>query len=214
MLTTDERRFYSKLRRPAVAEGLRPGRIENAVESGWPDVLLRGPGGIHIWLELKIAHGSKARIKVRPEQINWLEEHVSLGGLGFLLAQDEYDHSVFWVVPPLKVRRAAVEGCLDYRRYHLRDFPALLRKWTHDLQSTSTASVQERPRLEEAASRGTPRRTVVSRVRSVGISDASDHSGPHSPAGSRGDARSVESSATVRTVPRRKDRKGEAWWIG
>jgi hypothetical protein len=207
MLTIDEARFYRQLRGPTIRMGGRISRLENAVESGWPDVLIRFYPDIHVWVELKIAKGSKAKIKVRPEQINWAEDHRGQGGRVYLIAQDSKDPSWFWVVPPEDVRRCSKQGCLDQPRVELRNWQTLLRSWMrpHDIQRTDSAHPQERSRLERATQTDTGPGAVLQIVRRARLPDTGNDGGSHHSALERRRSRGLEPSAVVRTVPRREN---------
>lgn len=212
MLTIDEARFYRQLRGPTIRMGGRINRLENAVESGWPDVLIRFYSDIHIWVELKIAKGSKARIKVRPEQINWAEDHRGQGGRVYLLAQDAKDPDWFWVVPPEEVRRCSKQGCLGQPRIELRKWSQLLLSWmnTRDLQPKDPPPAEERPRLDRPAQADTGAGAELQIVRRTRLRDAGHDGGPYHSTIQRRRTRGLESATVVRTVPRREDGSREA----
>lgn len=182
MSTQDERRFYRRLRPQALEMGLRISRLENAVESGWPDVLVRSAGGKHVWLELKIAHGREAKIRVRPEQITWAEDHASLGGSVFALALDELNPKEFWLIRPKDLRERSVTGCLGAEKFYVRDFRKVMR-WAlgevRDLQSKDPTHSQSGSTLGQASGRRIVRRTLLSGVRESGLSNSRHNRRPH-----------------------------------
>lgn len=183
MFTKDEARFYRSVRRAGRSAGLLVNRIENSVESGWPDVIMRGDGNLHIYAELKIAKGPNALIKVRPEQINWAEEHAQIQGIVHALALCERDPHYFWVIPPARFRRAASEGCLEEDCYSIRHLPQLILKWTGshvNLQSTNPPFVEERSRLAQAKSRVSISRAAMQILRRSGIRHSRHDRGSHS----------------------------------
>ena len=174
MLNLDERRFYRQLRGPAIAMGGSVGRLENEVESGWPDVLIRFYPNLHLWVELKIARGPNARVKIRPEQINWAEEHRGKGGKVILLAQNSEQQSEFWAVSPENIRHCSKYGCLDQPRYALRQWPSLLRSWIglNDLQPKDRTHPKERSRLAGAKKEDLGTGAVVPLVRHSRLPDS------------------------------------------
>lgn len=212
MLTIDEARFYRQLRGPTIRMGGRINRLENAVESGWPDVLIRFYPDLHIWVELKIAKGSKAKIKVRPEQINWAEDHRGQGGRVYLLAQDAKDPDWFWLVSPEEIRRCSKEGCLGQPRYELRKWPQLLRSWMghHDLQPENSTPAEERSRVAGASQADSGAGAVLQVVRRARLFDPSDNGGPYRATIPRRRTRGLEPPTVVRTVPRRENGAREA----
>lgn len=213
MASIDERRFYKKLRRQAGGTDFVLDRLENAVGEGWPDVLARGPGGSHAWLELKIATGARASVKIRPEQIIWAEDHVARGGVARLLALDEETGSHFWVVAADKLRVVAERGCLGEPRYHISKFAALLGRWVNvALQQSASAAAESRSRVVASQTKDIGPRTYVSHVSRTRDRDTGHDRGPHRTASSRGVARGRQSTTVVPKLSRRKDREGEAWW--
>lgn len=182
MFTKDEARFYRSVRRSGRSIGLTVNRIENSVESGWPDVILRGARNFHAYAELKIAKGPNALIKVRPEQINWAEEHAELNGIVHALALSERDSRFFWVIPPHRFRRAASEGCLDEECYSIRHLPQVILRWTGvdvNIQPQDPPFVEERSRLAQAKSRVSISRAALQILRRSGIRHSRNNSGSH-----------------------------------
>lgn len=164
MLTADESRFYKRLRPRAEAIGVRINRLENEVEPGWPDVLVRGEHDLHIWLELKIAKGPNARIKVRPEQLNWIESHGQRGGCAWILAQNERSPDYMWLIHHRHARRCAKSGCRGRKQIKINQFGDFLRKrmgYDVNLQSANPAPVQVRSKLDFTPSRGIVRRAFL-----------------------------------------------------
>lgn len=193
-MDSDERRFYEKIRPLASKMDLRIGRLENAVESGWPDVLVRGEPDIHIWLELKIAKGTQAKIRVRAEQINWAEDHYALGGRVFMLALNNLNHSQFWMIEAPQIRKAAVDGCLGLPCYPIRRIPQLLMRWQGyyvDIQPENPTSSKERPKLDFTPKRVIVTRAAMSRLRATRLPDSGHHGRPHHPALAGGRSRRV-----------------------
>lgn len=190
MFTKDEARFYKSVRRAGRAAGLKVNRIENSIEAGWPDVVMRGAGNLHVYAELKIAHGFQAKIKVRPEQINWAEEHAELDGIVNALALCEPDPKFFWLIPPHRLRRAAVEGCLEEECYPIRVLPMVILRWTGSyvaIQPENPPFVQERSRLARAKSRVSISRAALQILRRSGIRHSRNDRGPHNPESPWGD---------------------------
>lgn len=190
MFTKDEARFYRTVRRAGRSAGLIVSRIENSVESGWPDVVMRGEGNLHIYAELKIAKGYKAKIEVRPEQINWAEAHAELNGITHVLALCQRDPGFFWVVPPHRLRRAAEIGCLDEDCYGIRHLPQIVLGWTGsyvNLQRANPPFVEERSRLASAKSRVSVSRAALQILRRAGIRDSRNDRGSHNPESPWGD---------------------------
>lgn len=211
-MNVDERRFYGKIRPVASKMELRISRIENEIEAGWPDVLVRGEGDVHIWLELKVTRGSRFKIKVRPEQINWAEDHYSHGGRVWLLAMNRFDSNQFFVVEAPEIRRVAEEGCLGLPCYPIRQLPNLLFSWQGiyvDLQSENPTSAEKRSALDFTPKRVTIAGAVLSRLRADGIHDPGHDRRPHNSSGARGRSRGLESPAPLQDMPRRQERKGE-----
>lgn len=172
MLTVDEQRFYRRLRPGAAKVGHRINRIENAVESGWPDVLVRTDMDLHVWLELKIAKGPNARIKVRPEQISWAEDHSGAGGRVWLLAQNSRNPDQMWIIDHTEIRERAEIGCLGAKCLAIRHFPRLLRRFAGEkivLQYQNPTLVEERQELDFTPKRGLGARTVLSPLCGSGI---------------------------------------------
>lgn len=182
MLLRDEETFYKSVRRSGRAAGLTVNRMENEVESGWPDVIMRGEGNYHAYAELKIAKGPNAWVEVRPEQINWAEEHYGLNGIVHMLALCELDRTVFWVVPALRIRHVSKNGCLGEECYSMRHLPMVIQRWTGvyvNLQQTNPAFVAERSGLARAKSRVLISRAAMSILRGAGIRRGRNHRGPH-----------------------------------
>jgi hypothetical protein len=183
MLRLTESALYRRIKPVARSAGLVPDRIENAISEGWPDVLLRGLGDLHLYAELKIARGALARIKVRPEQINWAEDHASRGGRVWLLAWFEKDPNLIWALPSNRIRACAQTGCLAEPAYRIKDLRDVFRHWMgHDvhLQPQDPPPVQVRTRLASKARRSSPGGTVLPSVRRTRIRNSGDHGGPHS----------------------------------
>lgn len=183
MWTPLERDFYKSVRRAGRAAGLTVNRIENAVESGWPDVIMRGDGNFHAYAELKIAKGPNGRIHVEPEQINWAEAHHEMHGIVHLLACAERDRSYFWCIHPSVLRRVSKMGCLGEPCYHIRHLPTLILQWTGsyvNLQPTNPPFVEERARLAKAKSRVSISRTAMQILRRDGIRDSRHNRGSYS----------------------------------
>jgi hypothetical protein len=190
MFTKDEARFYRSVRRAGRAAGLLVNRIENSVESGWPDVIMRGDGNLHVYAELKIAKGYKAKIEVRPEQINWAEEHAKIHGIVHTLALCEIDPAFFWVIPPSRFRRASKEGCLDEECYPIRALPGVILKWTGvyvNLQPANPPFVEERSAMAKAKSRVFISRAALQTLRRAGIRHSRNNRGSHNPESPWGD---------------------------
>jgi len=170
--------------------GLLVNRIENSVESGWPDVVMRGDGNLHVYAELKIAHGPNARIAVRPEQMNWAEEHATIGGIVHGLALCELDPNFFWVIKHDRLRRANTEGCLDEECFHIRHLPQVILGWTGvyvNLQPANPPFVEERSRLAKAKSRVSISRAALQILRRSGIRHSRNNRGSHNPESPWGD---------------------------
>lgn len=183
MFTKDEARFYRSVRRCGRSAGLTVNRIENSVESGWPDVVMRGAQNLHVYAELKIAKGPNALIKVRPEQINWAEEHAALNGIVYALALCERDPHFFWVIPPDRLRRAAAEGCLDEKCFHMRHLAHVILQWTGvhvNIQPQNPPFVEERSRLAQAKSRVSISRAALQILRRSGVQHSRNNRGSHS----------------------------------
>jgi hypothetical protein len=165
MMTPDEGRFYKRLRPRAVEIGVRINRIENEVEPGWPDVLVRGERDLHIWLELKIAKGPNARMKVRPEQLNWIEAHGAEGGIAWILAQSELHPDYMWLISHKSVRRCAKSGCRGRMMIPISKFgDFLLRRMGHasvKLQHADPAPSRVGSGLDFTPSRGIVSRAVL-----------------------------------------------------
>lgn len=160
MSTLDEGRLYRRMRPLAKALGLVPSRMENVAESGWPDVILRGDGNLHIYSELKIAKGPRGLITVRPEQIAWAEKHHDLGGKIWLLAWWERNDNQIWCVPAHQIRHAATHGCMDQPCYAMRHLGSLILSWTGsyvNLQQEDPAPIPKRSGLAF-----TPKRCIIS----------------------------------------------------
>lgn len=154
MVSVIEKRFWPTVRRAAMSAGMIADRLENSVDDGWPDVLVRGDDNLHIWIELKIAVGPKARIKVRPGQINWAEDHAARGGIVRLLARDARSPNIIWVVNPSRIRACAKYGCVGEPCYDQSLLPSLIRRWSGErviLQQAHPPSSQSRPRMARAA---------------------------------------------------------------
>jgi hypothetical protein len=182
MSTLDEKRFYVSVRRSAIRVGLNPGRLENAVDDGWPDVLLRGQDDLHIWVELKIAKGPNARIKVRPTQINWAEEHAGRGGIVHILAWNSRDKTQFWHVEAGDFRDCSRNGCLSQKCYAMSQMSRLFRQWIGDdvnLQPQDPTLAESRSWVGTKAKRVVIERTKLSHVRSARLHHSSDYSRPH-----------------------------------
>jgi hypothetical protein len=181
-MDTDESKFYNRLRRPALDLGLLVNRVENEIESGWPDVLFRTDYGLHLWVELKVTTGPNARIKVRPEQINWAEEHHAHGGRVFLLAQNRYDLDQLWIVEPTELRSVAENGCLSCECYDRRFWPMIFMGWMGiyvNLQSANPTPPEKRTKLARSAKAGLGGRTVLPELLSSGDTNALRDRGPH-----------------------------------
>jgi hypothetical protein len=136
--------------------------MENAMSSGWPDVLIRDFNGLHFWLELKIAHGRNARIRVRPEQIVWAETHFQWGGLATVFARCGNDH--FWKVDPHKLREVSKIGCLSLPLYHMRDAGRVIMRemgYVTDVQPANSTLAEIRARLAKEKGRSSRKRADV-----------------------------------------------------
>jgi hypothetical protein len=184
MLRRDEKTFYKSVRRSGRAAGLKVNRIENEVESGWPDVIFRGDGNYHAYAELKIAEGPNARVEVRAEQINWAEEHAEMGGIVHMLALCDRDKSVFWEVPAHRFRHVAEHGCLGEPCYAMRHMAMVISRWTGiyvNLQQSHPTFVEERSRLAQAKSRVSVSGAAMSILRRSGIRRTRNNRGPHHP---------------------------------
>lgn len=135
------------------------------MSSGWPDLIIRDARGVHLWLELKICKGLNDRIKVRPEQINWAEDHASIGGLTIVFAKCGDSH--FRAVDPQHLRLASKSGCLSMPLYSLSDLGRVVRHrmgYHVNLQQSDPASIKGRAGLGEKARSGSRRRTIVPRL--------------------------------------------------
>lgn len=208
-MDTDERKFYKKIRPVASKMELRISRMENEIEAGWPDVLVRGESDVHIWLELKVTRGPNARIKVRPEQINWAEDHYAHGGRVWLLAQNRYNTDQFWVVDAPNIRRAAADGCLDSPCYPMRQLSNLLFSWQGiyaNLQPENPTLTQERSGLDFTPKRIIVSRAVLSRLHPARLRDEGNDRGPYHTTIPRRRPRGLQSATALQDVPRRKVR--------
>jgi hypothetical protein len=180
----DEKGFYQKIRKAALSAGLVPGRVENAIDEGWPDVLLRGEDNFHAWAELKIAEGPNARISVRPEQTNWIVDHAARGGIVNLLAWNSRNPEQFWCVRAESVRRCAKEGCLAEPCYAVRHLPMLFMKWTGayvNLQSQNPTLAKERPRVAFTPKRVVVKGAALQILRRTRLRDSGHDRGSHRP---------------------------------
>lgn len=211
-MTTDEAKFYRRLRPQVLNTGAVINRVENALESGWPDTLTRAKLDRHIWVELKIAKGRKAKIRVRPEQINWAEDHAAMGGVVYLMAQNENNPNQAWVIPASGIRHASIHGCLGYPCYHRRQWTALFQTWMGihaDLQSEDPTPPEKRPQLEFTPKRAIVTRAAMSRLRFPGDGYEGGDRGSHHPTSARGDFPSRQSTISMSGMPQRQDWKGE-----
>lgn len=182
MVRLTESRFYRVLRRAAAASDLVTDRLENAVGEGWPDVLIRGDNDIHIWVELKIAKGSKAKIRVRPEQINWLEDHSKRRGRCGILAWNQNDKGQFWFIEPHRVRHCAEHGCLGEPCYAIRHLPMLVMRWMGiyvDIQRQNPTPFERRPRMAASAKSRADTGTSVQIVRRSRLRNRGNDRGSH-----------------------------------
>lgn len=172
MSILDEGRFYRRIRPLAKALGLVPSRMENVAESGWPDVILRGDGNLHVYVELKIAKGPRGRVAVRPEQINWAEQHHDLGGKTWLLAWWELNDKQFWCVPAYRIRAVAEHGCLQEPCYGIRHLGPVIMSWTGsyvNLQQENPTPVSKRSSVAFTPKRCVISGAAMSRLREHGI---------------------------------------------
>ena len=96
---TKEQRFYQQFKSnlPVNSDCVR---IENALQSGMPDVnvCLRGQD---VWVELKCYEGG--RVLIRPAQNAWGHRRTAAGGRVVILAHHPIGNIHAWVFPDVEV---------------------------------------------------------------------------------------------------------------
>lgn len=92
-----EHQFYQRIRASALNEDFNYYRIENAVGSGFPDILLTRNGGPPIYIEAKVSHSLK-RVKLERQQV-WFHEIFGKSMTIFLLQLVNDAIIVVWKCP-------------------------------------------------------------------------------------------------------------------
>lgn len=191
MVRLTEKRFYGVVKRAAASAGLVSDRLENTVGEGWPDVLLRGEDNFHGWVELKIAKGARAKIRVRPDQVNWIEDHAQRGGRSCIFAWNQNDKGQFWYIESHRVRHCAEHGCLDEPCYLTRHMGLFLLGWIGgyvNIQRQNPTPFERRPRVAAQASRCVVSGASVQIVRRSRLRNAGNHRGSYHPESPWGDS--------------------------
>lgn len=96
---TKEQKFYQQVQ-SHLPRSAHCCRIENAIESGMPDVSVC-LGGHEVWIELKCYE--KGRVLIRPAQNAWCHRRAAAGGHVMIVALHPIGNVHVWIFPHIEV---------------------------------------------------------------------------------------------------------------